>query len=177
MTDLIAIVSVVSGAAVAITVPWITAMLERKRLREQVYEARIDELRTVLDQAGIALNQAFSALPTWEVLGQDALGQDERSIVAVYANSRKTLEAVNAQAERLAIRLGEDSPVFTGYDKARRRLWNWHHRLIATESLKKIPNLLPEDEEIRSPRLTTDGEFMDARRAFHDSAREIVGTR
>jgi hypothetical protein len=45
MTELLAIVSIVSGAAVAITVPFINARLERSRLEQQSRDARVEELR------------------------------------------------------------------------------------------------------------------------------------
>ena len=64
MADPVAIISVVSGAVVAISVPLITSGLERRRLHEQVGEARLDELGSVLDEAAVALDRAFRTLPT-----------------------------------------------------------------------------------------------------------------
>jgi hypothetical protein len=51
MTELLAIVRIVSGAAVAITVPFINARLERSRLEQQSRDARAEELRALLDGA------------------------------------------------------------------------------------------------------------------------------
>jgi hypothetical protein len=166
VANLVALVSVLSGAAVAIGVPWITSSLERRRLREQVAEARIDELRSVFDEAAIALDQAVSVLPTWEVIGQD-----ERGEVTVYAESRKALEAVSAQAERLAIRVGESSPIFTGYDNARLALWKLHHGLISNHMLKKIPGMV--EGELPDPR--TNARFIEGRRVFRKGAQEMLG--
>lgn len=49
MADPVAIVSVISGATVAIGVPFINARLERRRLQHQSRTARLDELRALLD--------------------------------------------------------------------------------------------------------------------------------
>jgi hypothetical protein len=45
LADPVAIIGVVSGATVAVTVPFISATLERRRLRWQTETARMDELR------------------------------------------------------------------------------------------------------------------------------------
>jgi hypothetical protein len=49
MAELIAVVSIIAGAAVAIIVPFIGARLERSRLVQQSRDARINELRDLLD--------------------------------------------------------------------------------------------------------------------------------
>jgi hypothetical protein len=54
----IAVVSVISGATVAIAVPFISARLERHRLSLTANQARLDELRDVLDRGAIALTDA-----------------------------------------------------------------------------------------------------------------------
>lgn len=51
VAEAIALVSVVSGAAVAILVPFIGARLERSRLVQQSRDVRLDELRGLLDDA------------------------------------------------------------------------------------------------------------------------------
>lgn len=43
--------SIVSGAAVAVLVPFISARLERTRLVQQSRDARLEELRAILDEA------------------------------------------------------------------------------------------------------------------------------
>ncbi len=168
MANILALVSVLSGATVAISVPWITSALERRRLHEQFSESRTDELRTVLDGAAIALDKAFSALPTRELLTQD-----QRSYVAVFAESRAALEAVGAQAERLAIRVGESSPIFTGYDQARMALLALHHALVAQLETRMVPS--GEGNEARLDP-STDTRFVEGRRAFRMGARAIVST-
>jgi hypothetical protein len=49
MAELIAVVSIIAGAAVAIIVPFIGARLERSRFVEQSRQARMNELRDILD--------------------------------------------------------------------------------------------------------------------------------
>jgi hypothetical protein len=51
MTELLALVSIVSGAAVAIVVPFVNSRLERDRLAAQGSAARHEELRGLLDDA------------------------------------------------------------------------------------------------------------------------------
>ena len=49
MADAVAIVSVVSGATVAVALPFINGLLERQRLRWQGNQARLDEFRGIVD--------------------------------------------------------------------------------------------------------------------------------
>jgi hypothetical protein len=51
VAEAIALVSIVSGAAVAVLVPFVSARLERTRLTQQSRDARMDELRGLLDEA------------------------------------------------------------------------------------------------------------------------------
>jgi hypothetical protein len=51
VAEAIALVSIVSGAAVAVLVPFVNARLERARLTQQSRDARVDELRGLLDDA------------------------------------------------------------------------------------------------------------------------------
>jgi hypothetical protein len=62
VADPVAIVSVVSGATVAITVPFINGLLERKRVQQQSRDARFDELRVLLDGAVQDLYRALAIL-------------------------------------------------------------------------------------------------------------------
>jgi hypothetical protein len=51
VAEAIALVSIVSGAAVAVLVPFVNARLERSRLTQQSRVIRVDELRGLLDEA------------------------------------------------------------------------------------------------------------------------------
>lgn len=62
VADTVAIVSIVSGAAVAISVPFINARLERRRIDQQARESRLDELRALLDRATQHINTAWTTL-------------------------------------------------------------------------------------------------------------------
>jgi hypothetical protein len=167
VADPVAIISVVSGAAVAITVPLITSAVERRRLREQVGGARLDELRSVFDEAAVALDRALRALPTWEVVAQT-----EPDDVAAYAESRKAVEVVGTQAERIAVRLGESSAAFAGYDRARQRLIHLHHLVIADTAMRKLPDRV---DPTPVPDPEADIDFTEGRRQFRQAASDIVG--
>jgi type II secretory pathway pseudopilin PulG len=62
VTELLALVSIVSGAAVAVTVPFINARLERSRLEKQGRDARVEELRALLDGAVQHLRKTWTIL-------------------------------------------------------------------------------------------------------------------
>jgi hypothetical protein len=66
LADAVAIVSIVAGATVAIAVPFINAMLERRRLRWQSETARFDELRALLDAAIVHAYEAWTVVYEWE---------------------------------------------------------------------------------------------------------------
>jgi hypothetical protein len=60
MADPVALVSIVSGATVAVAVPFINARLERSRIHHQSRDARMDELRALLDGAVRNLYDAWA---------------------------------------------------------------------------------------------------------------------
>jgi hypothetical protein len=62
MAEAIAIVSIVSGAAVAIVVPFINSRLERSRMQSQSRDARMEELRGLLDGSIQHLYAAWTSL-------------------------------------------------------------------------------------------------------------------
>lgn len=155
--------------------PLINSRLERSRARERVSESRLDELRSVFDEAAVALDRALRTLPTWEILAQvDADGDRnrERAVVGAYAESRKALEAVGHQAARIAIRLGESSPAFIAYDHARQRLIILHHSVIADDAVREIPGTDPGSGPLDPEK---DSDFTDGRREFRQAASEVVG--
>jgi hypothetical protein len=62
MADTVALVSIVAGSAVAITVPLITAQLEKRRLAWQRQEQHLDELRSLLDDSMLRFHETFVSL-------------------------------------------------------------------------------------------------------------------
>jgi hypothetical protein len=116
MADPVAIASVVSTASVAITVPFIGAQLERRRLRYQARSERLLELRTLLDDSAVHLSQA--------VWGLHELEQDfkpkHREVVADQV--LELADQVYRDNVRLSLRLGREHPIFVAHDKARTTL-------------------------------------------------------
>jgi hypothetical protein len=156
-------------------VPLINSRLERSRAREKVSESRLDELRSVFDEAAVALDRALRMLPTWEVVSEvDTYdGRDrERAVVAAYAESRRAVEAVGAQAARLAVRLGESSPAFVSYDRARQRLIVLHQSVVAEDALRQAPGTEPDSGTL-DPEKDTD--FTEGRRDFRKAASDVIG--
>jgi hypothetical protein len=66
MANVVAIISVLSTALVAIAIPFINARLERRRLAWQSKQAQVDELRRFLDDATLRIQEATVVL--WEIL-------------------------------------------------------------------------------------------------------------
>lgn len=103
---MVAVVSVAVSGAVAMGVPFISAHFERARLREQAAEARVDELREVLDGAARLLRAATGNL-TWlhgALLG--ATGGDPSPHLAQLVEDT---EAGGDLVARLQVRLGSDA--------------------------------------------------------------------
>jgi hypothetical protein len=62
MANVVAIISVLSTALVAIAIPFINARLERRRLAWRSKQAQVDELRRFLDDATLRIQEATVAL-------------------------------------------------------------------------------------------------------------------
>ena len=113
MANTVAIVSVVSGATVAITVPFINAVLERQRLRWQGNQARLDELRGLVDAAVGDMVRAHDLI--WDIAtAVDAQADDETPdprLGELSAELTKTYVAVKTLATRIGLRLGSEDEV------------------------------------------------------------------
>jgi hypothetical protein len=106
LADTVAIVSVISGATVAITVPFINSVLERQRLHWQGNQARLDELRSIVDSTIGEMARAHDVLYDIAVEGdkQGRLAERSATLTACYA-------AVKTYGTRLGLRLGTDDDV------------------------------------------------------------------
>jgi hypothetical protein len=106
VAETIALVSIVSGAAVAILVPFVNARLEGARLIQQRRDVRMDELRGMLDEALQHLYVAFTILyeideesrrepprPDWSETRLEKLGQrlTEQADVVMHDSLRISL--------------------------------------------------------------------------------------
>jgi hypothetical protein len=132
--EAIALVSVASGATVAVAVPYINARLERSKLRAQSHAARLDELRATLDEAVIALSSAQSASEVAERSVEAA--QHSRATASRRAVATQEIDALRAATDRverdaqlLGVRLGAASDPVRAYESARRALRDIEHEL------------------------------------------------
>jgi hypothetical protein len=112
LAEAIALASVISGALVAILVPLITSRLESKRVLLQVTEARLDELRTILEQAAVAVQLAKkTAEAAMKPIQEDREPASSESIAQLdYA-----IGAVTAFSPKIAIRLSRFHDVHFNY--------------------------------------------------------------
>jgi hypothetical protein len=121
----IAVVSVISGATVAIAVPFISARLERHRLSLTANQARLDELRDVLDRGAIALTDAQMemdnsmswvqhAVKQWEKVGKP-LTMNLEPFFARRLRYQDAMEQVWRAANSMAVRLGHEHSLYTFY--------------------------------------------------------------
>jgi hypothetical protein len=134
LADPVAIVSIVSGATVAIAVPFIGATLERRRLRWQTEMARMDELRTLLDTASVHMYEAWTVL--YEI--EQEFGQESGGRVVPEERSRALAESLTAKFDevmrdelRIQVRL-PDGALVTEKHRAMRSLlqtaeYNFRH--------------------------------------------------
>lgn len=129
MSSVVALVSVITSAAVAISVPILSAHLERARGATQLRLARLDEFRAVADAASLALARAEEALHDADLAVELSCkrGADpERSSRADAAleHARVSVSGVHQALHRTAVRLGWSSSPATVYGAA-------HHELEA----------------------------------------------
>jgi hypothetical protein len=129
MADPVAIASVVSTATVAVTVPFIGAQLERRRLHSQARGERLSELRALLDDAAVHLEEALWALHELE----KDFKPKQRSAAAVRV--LKFADQVMRDNVRLSVRLGREHTLVVGHDKARTTL----QRIEAQTSQEERP--------------------------------------
>src|SRR6266511_6410602 len=97
LADPVAIISIVSGATVAVTVPFISATLERRRLRWQTEMARMDELRTLLDTASVHMYEAWTVL--YEI--EQEFGPESAARVVSETRARALAESLTAKFDEV----------------------------------------------------------------------------
>jgi hypothetical protein len=115
VAEAVAIVSVVSGAVVAVGVPFINARLERAKVIAQAEGARLDELRSVLDGAAVSLGVARSTIADFiEATAREAEPWSPPAVDAV-DKAQLALRELGLWRRRLAIGLGPDSPTYIAY--------------------------------------------------------------
>jgi hypothetical protein len=151
MANAVAIISVVSTAVVAIAVPLISARLERRRLAWQSRQAQLDELRRLLDDATLRIQEATVVL--WEILDvpfpqgpprtMQRLATMERSTFSEGALSRiggladryeHKFQEITQDETRLSLRLGPDDSVTKAHAEGTRQLLAFRARTVSASS-------------------------------------------
>jgi hypothetical protein len=180
LQNAIAIASVAATAAVAIAVPLVTARTERVRIRGQLQHDRLDELRSVLDLAALALSRAeetlkFAELAVERSQASDAVEHDASAAEAAIGAADQALQEVSAQWVRTSIRLGPETEIVTSYCQAYQAL---------VEELEVLTNAfqggpLSDDpqgwKEVVVPLNHARQSFEKARHAVSELAAQLIG--
>jgi hypothetical protein len=168
MADLVALVSIVSGATVAIGGHFINAGLERQRIKLQVADARLQELGELLDGSVQHFWAAYRTLfaireapqpgdPEWspERMRERGVELDEH------------VRQVVADALRIGIRTPADAEITMAHDDANRII-----RVYEAEYREYLDHDLADE---KSPPRPPDRELFDAMGVFRRSIRRYVG--
>jgi hypothetical protein len=113
VADPIAIVSIGATSTVAIAVPFISARLERQRLRHQAHEAQLDELRALLDECAVHLTEALGLL--YDLHLPDVAPERREAARAALAGKADQLLR---DGVRLALRLGDKHEIRKAHQAA-----------------------------------------------------------
>jgi hypothetical protein len=119
-----ATVSVIASGVVGLgglTVPVITTRMTSKQGRITAYDARIDELREVIDEAAVTLMAVREAEPQLEEV-EEGFERVRRALPRL----RAALMKVWQQEARLSARLGIDSEIVVLYGQAHQALGELH---------------------------------------------------
>jgi hypothetical protein len=119
VAEAIAIVSILSGAAVAVLVPFINARLERSRLAQQSQDARLEELRGILDAALQQLYVAFTIFYEIQEWQREPPRQEWESWISRHVSQlTEQVDKVNEQGLRIQLRTPEGAAVADAYSDA-----------------------------------------------------------
>jgi hypothetical protein len=125
MADPVAIVSIVSGAAVAIGVPFINARLERSRLEQQSRDARLGELRDLLDGAAQHLYRVWTIFYEIEQEVDRELPRPEWSDNRLRGSGTDVTEQTDVVVEdgiRIALRTEPGAAIVRAHGEAQRHV-------------------------------------------------------
>lgn len=138
------IVSGVVGVG-GLSVPVVLDRLAASRRREEARDARLDELRTVIDDAAVALMRVWDAMPQIEEV---KAGHGE--IAAVVPRLRNTLYEVWRQEARLSARLGNTDKIVLSYHHAHEVVGGIHTFWSNALSGDPDPGELFDSDEVRT---------------------------
>jgi hypothetical protein len=167
MANTVALVSIATTGAVAILTPAIAAKMEARRARRDLMAGRFDELRAVLDEAALALDRV-----SLEIGGTSSIVDVEPTPEQELEQLKKlehALRRVQEQKRRVALRLGEPSPLYSTLDAANDVGWTaWEalnevifydlefdasRRRVVAESVERLDALVSEFTALASNRI------------------------
>ena len=168
--EIVAIISVVGTAAVALATPWMTHRFGLLRFMLETGKAREDELREHLDQAAIRLTEARTAVVSAMQSVRRADAQHAQAIaIQAYDTLNAQLEQLRKNVDRLGVRLGSSSPITISYSDA-------------AVCIQRATELFAQLTDGTSPGPEISGEvqrFLDdairAQDRFHDAASAVIG--
>jgi hypothetical protein len=170
MADPVAIVSVVSGAAVALGVPFINARLERTRLEHQSRHTRLEELRVLLDDAVQHLYDAWTILYEIGQESERGLPRPEWSDEYLRGRGKDLTEQTDVLVHdglRIALRTHSGAPIVAVHDQAQQYVIEYElyfRRFLESE--------LFDQEKPPEPPIT---DLSAATSRFMDEVRQFVG--
>jgi hypothetical protein len=115
-SEAISIVSIASGALVAIMAPLVSSWREDRRADRRANDARLDELRSVLDAGSLALATAEQSMIDASIALTVTRDLDVGN--AEIANLRVANEDVHRAAAQLQVRLSIEHPIHAVYAAA-----------------------------------------------------------
>lgn len=151
MADPVAIVGILSGASVAIGVPFINARLEQRRLEQQSLDARLTELRDLLDGAVQHLFKSYYIL--FEI------GQERRKPASdrEHGRLRQLGDTLDEQSEllgryglRVRLRTPAGTEVAERQDQANRIVLDYayeYRRYLDSNGMEQTGPPIPPTEE------------------------------
>ena len=168
MADPVAIVSVVSGAAVAIGVPFINSRLERSRLEQQSRDARLGELRVLLDGAVQHLYDAWTTLFEIEQEAQQKLPRPEPSNDFLRRSGRRLTEQTDLVVQdglRVRLRTPPGAAIAAVHQAAQDSIAGYerdYRRFLESERFEEETPPLPPPVDLSQ----ATGSFIDEVRRF-----------
>jgi hypothetical protein len=158
----VAVISVVVTGAVALGTPLINGLLAASQNERAARSDRLDELRSVLDDAATALLRFTDSIPQVE----DTPG-GPFSLVHLLPRMKSALTNISEQEARIGVRLGVESEVFKAYRAAHDAAGNYYTHYREKTYGSNEPQNLGLDE-IGNKRA-------DAFRRFFDLAAALTG--
>ena len=165
VSDWVPIASVAATAVVALGVPFITARFDVRRIRAQADEARRNELRTTIDNAGNALTEAIFALD--EAVAAASKSTD--ASVAIDALDQR-VKALWHPLNAIATRVGSKDELHSAYEDATHAV---QRALFIVGSTKD--GVTFDTQAQRGVSDVTRLEAVRAQNRFYDAASTLVG--